>query len=105
MQELGRAAGGGLAHVERARPQDAAGADRLGEAVELDRLVGGDDAHLQIAGAPALAHDEVAQQADLRAAVVGGQAALAAPPQRRAPRLVAGLGGQQAVLDVLDALP
>ena len=100
-----RAPGGGLADVERPRPHDAAGADRLGEAVEVDRLVGGDEAHLQLAGAPALAHDEVAQQADLRAAVVGGQAALAAPPQRRAPRLVAGLGGQQAVLDVLDALP
>ena len=78
---------GRLADVERARPQDAAGADRLGEAVEVDRLVGGDEAHLQLAGAPALAHDEVAQQADLRAAVVGAQAALATPLQRRAPRL------------------
>src|SRR2546421_181609 len=83
----GAPAGGGPAAVRRPRPDHAAGADRLGEAVEVDRLVGGHQAHLQLAGAPALTHDQVAQQAVLRAAVIGGQAALAAPPQRRAPRL------------------
>jgi hypothetical protein len=59
----------------------------------------------QLAGAATSRTTEVAQQAGLRAAVVGAQAVLAAPAQRRAPRLVAGLGGQQAVLDVLDLLP
>jgi hypothetical protein len=108
VQDLGDAAGGGLADVERRASTRRSRADRLGEAVEVRRrpaLVGRDDADLQLAGAATLAHDEVAQQAGLRAAVVGAQAALAAPAQRRAPRLVAGLGGQQAVLDVLDLLP
>jgi hypothetical protein len=68
---------GRLADVARAGPQHAADADRLGEAVEVDRLVGGDDADLQLAGAAPSRTDEVAQQAGLRAAVVGGQAALA----------------------------
>src|SRR3954452_23701637 len=72
--------------------------------LDLDALAD-DEADLQLAGAPALADHEVAQRADLRAAVVGAVALLARPGQHGAPRLVAALALQQAVLDVDDVLP
>ena len=86
MQHLGAPARRRLADAGGAGPQDAVRADGLGEAVEVDGLVGGDEAHLQLARAAALADDEVAQQPGRGAAVVGAQAALPAPRQRRLAR-------------------
>ena len=48
-------------------------------AVGVERPGRGDEPHLDLAGAPPLAHDEVAQEALVRAAVLGGQALGAAP--------------------------
>ena len=61
----GDAARGRLAHAGGTRVHRTLSAPaRLGDsAVEVDVPVGGDEAHLQLAGAPALADDEVAQAA------------------------------------------
>src|SRR6201999_3850055 len=56
-----------------------------------------DEPDLQLAGAAALAHDEVAQQAALRAAVPGGETLLARPREDLLAGRVAALGGEQAV--------
>ena len=62
------------------RPSQSTAAARLSASIAPGR---GDEPHLQLAGAPALAHDEVAQQAALVAPVPGRQPLLARP--ERAP--------------------
>ena len=102
-------------------------AERRRERARLELALGGHDPHLQLAGAPAFAHDQVAQarapvgagpvrasrpgspsppaprprrgRADRRVALPRGQPLRAAPAQRDLAREVAALGGQQAVLD------
>ena len=70
------------------------------------RPVAGDEPDLQVAGAAALADDEVAQEALLRAAVVGVEALRRAPTRRRGGAAsLTRLGGEQVVLDVDDLLP
>ena len=61
--------------------------------------------HLQRAGAPALAHDEVAQQARVRAPVHRAQALRAAPREHLLARAVGRLGGEQAVAHGHDLVP
>ncbi len=93
---------------------------RRRERGDVELAGGADEAHLQLPGAAALAHDEVAQpRAPVRprrgalgavvlvllAAAPRAQALLAAPALGDAAREVAGLGGEQAVLDRQDPLP
>ncbi len=80
-------------------------AERDGERLGVEVARRGDQAHLLLPGAPALAHDEVAQEADLGAAVVGAESLLAAGGEREPAQLVAALGREQAVVDVQDPLP
>ena len=78
--------------------------------VEVDRRAreagrGGDQAGLQLAGAPPLADGEVAQHAAAGAGVVGGDVFGPRPFADRVAGRVAGLGGEVAVLDVDDQVP
>ena len=78
--------------------------------MEVDRgpreaRCGGDEAGLDLAGAPALADDEVAQDAALGAAVEGGDRLQPRPVADRVAGGVAGLGGELAVVDVDDQVP
>ena len=79
-----------------ASTSDAVGARRPRRTRRVELARRRDEAHLQLAGAPALADDEVAQEARLRAAVVGAEALRAAPVEHLRARRVDALGGQQA---------
>ena len=89
---LGRlaAAGGDSAdHADRARFDH-----RVGKTALIEVAGRGDDAGLNLAGATALADDEIAQQPFVRAAVISLQPHLLADLKRRFADSVGGLGGQ-----------
>ena len=97
--QLGLAARGRLREAARARPQHAGEAlaerlaQRLRQRARLELAVGRDDADLQLAGAPAFAHDEVAQaRAPVR--IGAHRPALDRPVRRR----FASLGSASATL-------
>src|SRR5688500_11231083 len=93
------AAVGALAHVLHARPEQPVAVDRTLERRGVDVAGGGDEAHLELAGAAALADHEVAQEAGLRAPVPRLEPLLATPCEHLVARRVAALGLQQAVVD------
>jgi hypothetical protein len=88
----------GAARVAR---DDRVQVDRWSREPRLDRHQPG----LDLAGAPTLAHREVAQDAAAGAAVVGGNRLRARPFAHRVARLVPPLARQVAVLDVDDHVP
>ena len=67
--------------------------------------LGGDQAGLDLAAAPALAHDQVAEDAAALAAVVGRSSLQPRPVAHLVAGGVAGLGGEVAVVDVDDQVP
>ena len=85
------------------QPVEAVGGRDQRLPVELP--LAGDQAHLDRSAAPALAHDEVAQQALAGAPVIGGQALLAAPRDDLLAGRVGALGGEQAVGRWHDLVP
>src|SRR5215213_5211 len=94
------------------RPGRAVGAAgvALDHRVQVDRGLGkarrrGDEAGLDLAGAPPLADDEVSQHALAGALVVGGNRLPAGPVANLVAGRVAGFRGELAVLDVDDAVP
>ena len=64
-----------------------------------------DQTDLELSGPPTLADDEVAQEAAPRASVERLELLRTAPFEHLVARPVARLGGQQAVLDVVNLLP
>ena len=70
-----------LREARRPRPEDAGRAadrHRRRESVAVERALAGDQAHLQLAAAPALANHQIAQEARMRAPVPRLQPLLAA---------------------------
>ena len=86
-------------------PQQAVGGTACASDSPSSRPGGGDQAHLELAGPPRLAHDEVAQKALVRAPIKRLEPLRAAPFQHVAAGRVAGLGGEQAVVERDDLLP
>jgi hypothetical protein len=80
--------------------------DELRQALDPRYLArGGHEHRQQLAGAPALAHDEVAQVAPAAALVVRGQAELGRPPLEGAADVVGRVRGYVAVVDGDQAVP
>ena len=78
---------------------------RVDQRVRVELAGRRDEPHLQLAGATALAHDEVAQEALLRAAVPGAEALAAHLGQRLLAHRVGALGGELAVVHGDDLVP
>ena len=95
-ERSGRAVGAARVALDRRVQVDG----RFGEARRR-----GDQAGLDLAGAPALADDEIAQHALAAALVVGGDRLAAGPVADLVAGGVAGLGGEPAVLDADDPVP
>ena len=95
----------GLAEPVGARPQQAVARHGVDEALDVDLARAGHQAHADLPGAAPLADDEVAQQPRVRPAVEGVEALRPRPGEHGLARLVAALGGEQAVGDADDLLP
>ena len=89
---------GRLADAGRLRPHEAVALDRRGIDVGVELAARWSPGAPDLPGAAALAHDEVAQQALLRAAVVGREPLRPGPGEHRLAGRVAALGGEQAVV-------
>ncbi len=105
LDPLRLAALGVLAQIGGAGPEQPLAVDGGGERVGVDRGRGGDEPDLQLAGAPPLADDEVAQQPLLGPAVPGAEPLVARPGEHLLAGDVAALGGEQAVVHRQDLVP
>ena len=103
--DLGDTALGRLGERVGARPHQTLAVDGGREAHAVELAGTGDEPHLELAGAPALADDEVAQKARVRAAVERAQTLLATPREHLVARGVRAFRGEQAVADRDDLVP
>ncbi len=104
-QQDGLAARRALAELVLASPEEAVAPHRVDQRVGVDRALGGDEPHLQLAGPAPLADDEVAQQAALLAPVPRRQPLGARPREHLLADGVGALGGEQAVVHRHDLVP
>jgi hypothetical protein len=107
--DLGVAAVRDLGDRLRSRPQERglreARPDRVRQLLHGEVAVARDEADLERAGSPSLAHDEIAQEARPLAAVERAQPCAVAPVAHEVANLVAAFGGEHAVARIDHALP
>ena len=101
-ESRGLAALGGLAEAGGLGPEQPVAVDRGDQRLGVELARRGDQADLELPGAPALANHEVAQEALLVAPVPGAEALVAAEGEHLLAHRVAALGGQHAIGDRLD---
>ena len=105
VEEHALTAGRALAELILAGPEQAVTANLVDQRVGVDGAGRGHKPHLQLAGAAALAHDQVAHQPALLPPVPRAQSLSARPCQHLLAHPVRALGGEQAVIHRHDLVP